>query len=80
MDIKSGTLTMYQPQVDDLDGDFLNFRAAVAYKDDQGSEPVFGAAWFKSRVEIDRETRLVHMVNLEVTDLRFPEGIGACPG
>jgi len=74
MDIKSGTLTMYQPQVDDLDGDFLNFRAAVAYKDDQGSEPVFGAAWFKSRVEIDRETRLVHMVNLEVTDLRFPEG------
>ncbi len=74
LDIKSGTLTMYQPQVDDLDGDYLNFRAAVAYKDDQGSEPVFGAAWFTSRVEIDRETRLVHMVNLEVTDLRFPEG------
>lgn len=74
LDIKSGTLTMYQPQVDDLVGDNLNFRAAVAYKDDQGNEPVFGAAWLTSRVEIDRETRMVHMIDLEVTDLRFPEG------
>ncbi len=74
LDIKSGTLTMYQPQVDDLEGDVLTFRAAVAYRDEQGSEPVFGAAWFKSRVEIDRETRMVHMVHLVATDLRFPEG------
>ena len=74
LDIKSGVLTMYEPQVDDLVGDILQFRAAVAYKDDQGNEPVFGAAWFKSRVEIDRETRLVHVLDLEVSDLRFPEG------
>jgi hypothetical protein len=74
LDIESGVVTMYQPQVDELEGDFLFFRAAVAYKDDQGSEPVFGAAWFKSRVEIDREIRMVQMVGLEVTDLRFPEG------
>lgn len=74
LDIQSGTLTMYEPQVDELDGDFLYFRAAMAYRDDQGGEPVFGAAWFKSRVEIDREIRMVQMVGLEVTDLRFPEG------
>lgn len=72
--IESGVLTMYQPQVDDLKDDILSFRAAVAYKQDDGSEPVFGAAWFESRVEIDRETRMVHMVHLEVTDMRFPEG------
>ena len=74
LDIESGALTMYQPQVDELEGDYLSFRAAVAYRDDQDSEPVFGAAWFKSRVEIDRETRIVSMVDLKVTDLRFPEG------
>jgi hypothetical protein len=72
--IKSGVLTMYQPQVDTLEGDILSFRAAVAYHDDQGGEPVFGASWFESRVEIDRETRQVHMVELTVTDTRFPEG------
>jgi len=65
---------MYQPQIDELEGDFLTFRAAVSYRDEQGSEPVFGAAWFKARVEIDRETRMVYIVELEATDLRFPEG------
>ena len=74
IDLKSGVLTMYEPQVDTLKDDILSFRAAVAYKDSNGSEPVFGAGWFKSRVEIDRETRLVHIVHLEVTDMRFPEG------
>jgi hypothetical protein len=74
LDIQSGILTMYQPQVDTLEGDILSFRAAVAYKDDKGSEPVFGASWFESRVEIDRETRVVHMVELTVSDTRFPEG------
>ena len=72
--IESGILTMYQPQVDTLEGDILSFRAAVSYKVDGGGEPVFGAAWFESRVEIDRENRMVHMVDLKVSDTRFPEG------
>ncbi|MFC1689489.1 hypothetical protein ACFL0N_00395 [Pseudomonadota bacterium] len=74
LDVPSGTVTMYQPQVDTLEGDILSFRAALSFKDNKGSEPVFGAAWFESRVEIDREIRNVHMVDLKVTDTRFPEG------
>ncbi len=74
MDIDSGILTMYQPQVDSLKDDILSFRSAVAYKKDDGSEPVFGAAWFKSRAEIDRDTRMVRVIDLEVTDMRFPAG------
>ena len=74
LDLASGTLTTYQPQVDNLDGDLLSFRAAVAYRDDDGNEPVFGAAWFGARVVIDRDLRMVHMAELEVTDMRFPEG------
>ena len=72
--LDSGTLTMYQPQVDTLKNDILTFRAAVSYKAGSGAEPVFGAAWFESRVEIDREERMVHMVSLTVTDTRFPDG------
>jgi len=74
MKLESGTLTIYQPQVDDLANDILSYRAAVSFKASQGAEPVFGAAWFESRVEIDREERMVHMVSLVVTDTRFPEG------
>jgi len=74
MALDSGTLTIYQPQVDELKKDILTFRAAVSYKAKGSTEPVFGAAWFESRVEIDREERMVHMASLTVTDTRFPEG------
>lgn len=74
LDVRSGVITMYQPQVDTLEGDILSFRAALSFRDASGGEPVFGAAWFESRVEIDRDTRTVHMVDLNVTDTRFPEG------
>lgn len=72
--LDSGVLTAYQPQVDELDGDVLTFRAAVAYKAEGADAPVFGAVWMKSRAEIDRDERVVHMSNLEVTGARFPEG------
>jgi hypothetical protein len=72
--LESGVLTIYQPQVDDMDNDILQFRAAVSYKAVASPAPVFGAAWFQSRVEIDREERMVTIVTLEVTDTRFPEG------
>ena len=74
LDVTSGIVTMYQPQVDTLQGDILSFRAALSFKDSEGNEPVFGAAWFESRVEIDRETRRVHMVELKVTETRWLEG------
>ncbi len=72
--LDSGILTIYQPQVDHMENDILQYRAAVSYKASGSNEPVFGAAWFESRVEIDREERTVRMVSLTVTDTRFPEG------
>jgi len=72
--LDSGLLTIFQPQIDDMEKDTLRFRAAVSYKANGSKEPVFGAAWLESRVEIDRQERLVHMVSLTVTDTRFPEG------
>ncbi len=72
--LDSGLLTIYQPQVDSMENDILHFRAAVSYKASGSKEPVFGAAWFESRVEIDRQERTVRMVSLTVKDTRFPEG------
>ncbi len=74
VELDSGVLTVYQPQMDDMEDDILQYRAAVSYKATGSDEPVFGAAWFESRVEVDREERMVHLTTLTVTDTRFPEG------
>ena len=72
--VASGTVTIYQPQVDSLEGDILTARAAVAYKAGGKGEPVFGASWLKGQVEIDRDEHLVRYQTIEVTDIRFPKG------
>ncbi|MFT5702153.1 MAG: hypothetical protein ACI8ZB_005064 [Desulforhopalus sp.] len=72
--VDSGTITVYQPQVDSLKGDTLTGRAAVAFHAKAGGEPVFGATWFTGKVNIDRDERTVTYRSLEMTEVRFPEG------
>ena len=38
-----GSITVYEPQVEEMDESFVSFRAALAYRDTKGAEPVFGA-------------------------------------
>jgi len=72
--LEQGLVTIYQPQVDEMSDDIIHFRAALAYRATAGSEPVFGAGWFESRVEIDSSSRIVHPTDLKVTETRFPAG------
>jgi len=72
--LEQGMVTIYSPQVDQLNGDVIHFRAALAYRATAGSEPVFGAGWFESRVEIDTGNRVVHPTDLKVIETRFPAG------
>lgn len=71
--VSSGTVTIYQPQIESLKGNILKGRTAVAYHVSEGTAPVFGAVWFKAQVNIDREDRIVQYETLEITDTRFPE-------
>ncbi len=71
--VTSGSITIYQPQVESLEGNILKGRAAVAYHDSGDASPVFGAAWFTAQVNIDREQRTVHYQTLEITNTRFPK-------
>ena len=72
--VRDGTVTVYPLQVESMTGDLVSFRAALAYRKSDGSEPVFGAGWFVSKVEIDRSNDVVHPLNLVVSDTRFPAG------
>jgi len=72
--LENGMVTIYRPQVDEKNGDVIQYRAALALRESADAEPVFGAGWFESRVEIDSTTRIVHPTNLKVTETRFPAG------
>jgi hypothetical protein len=68
--IDSGFVTIYQPQVDSMTGDRLYSRAAVSYTEDDG-QPLFGVALFESRIDVDRDTRTVVLIDVTVTEARF---------
>jgi hypothetical protein len=67
------TIIMYQPEIEQFQGNTLSGRAAVSVTaNEEGAAPVFGAVWVDSRVEADRETRMVEVVDVTVTNVRFP--------
>ena len=72
--LAQGTLTIYSPQVDEMRDGVIHFRAALAYRATPDDEPVFGAGWFESQVEIDSTNRIVHPLSLKVNETRFPVG------
>ncbi len=69
----SGSITIYQPQVESFKGNLLKGRIAIAYHASGADSPVFGAAWFTSQVNIDRENRIVNYETLEIIETRFPK-------
>ncbi|MEE4293473.1 MAG: hypothetical protein V2I79_05815 [Xanthomonadales bacterium] len=70
--LDEGTVTIYEPQVDEISDDFIRFRAALAYREKPGDEPVFGAGWFESGLKANRFSGTVHPVGMKVTQTRFP--------
>ncbi len=70
--IPQGTVVIYQPQPETLDGNKLDGRAAVAIEENGSDGPVFGAIWFTARLETDRAERTATLVDVTVTRTRFP--------
>ena len=67
------TIVMYQPQVESFEGDKLAARAAVMVKETEDAEPVFGAVWMDTRVSTDLENRTVSLLDVKVTNVKFPK-------
>lgn len=72
--LEQGMVTIYALQVDDKSENTIQFRAALAFRETAGAEPVFGAGWFESEVDIDTAKRIVHPIDLKLVDTRFPDG------
>jgi hypothetical protein len=69
----AGSITIYEPQVDSFNQTVLTAHAAVAITPPGKSEPIFGARWLRSDVATNRDLRTVLLINISVTDSRFPE-------
>jgi hypothetical protein len=65
-------IVIYQPQPENLEGDVLTGRSAVMVTPKDATDPIFGVVWFSSRIETDRETRMVDIRDVRVSNVRVP--------
>jgi hypothetical protein len=74
-EIRAGTATIliYQPQPESFEGNTLSGRAAISVERSEGAELQFGAVWLTSRVETDRDARVVSVLDVTVDRVRFPD-------
>lgn len=63
---REGTVVIYQPQLESLEGDVLKGRAAFSLRVKKDDEPEFGALWFSSKVAIDRDHRIANVSNTKI--------------
>lgn len=73
IEVESGTVVLYQPQVELFVDDRLEARAAISVTTPDQPGPVFGAMWFECRVSTDRDERTVNLVDVKVSAAKFPE-------
>jgi hypothetical protein len=66
------SITIYQPEAESFNDNVLEVRSAFNIYD--GTRlPIFGALWFKARVNIDRASNSVFYDNIEMVDVNFPD-------
>jgi hypothetical protein len=73
IDAGQATIVVYQPQPEELEGNLLRGRAAVAIERGSGAEPIFGAMWFTARIDTDRDAGTALVRDVKVTDVRWPD-------
>lgn len=71
------SVLIYQPQIEAFSGNNIEGRAAVSVTtSESGAAPVFGAIWFKAKLDTDRDARTAIIRNFEVGDIRFADASG----
>jgi hypothetical protein len=65
------SIKIYQPQVENFNGDTVRSRGAFSITGNGNSEPVFGALWTKSTLRTNRENRTAVLDDLKVLEIKF---------
>jgi hypothetical protein len=72
MEMGTGTLEIFQPQIEKFEGVTLSGRAALSWTAGKDKAPVFGVLWFTTTVSIDRDARTGTIETIRVDKVRFP--------
>ena len=72
-----GTIVVYQPQPESLQGNVLKGRAAMSLELHDREEPIFGAFWFEAKLDNDSDVGVATIRDVRVTDVRWPESTDA---
>ena len=73
IEVAKGTVTVYQPQLETFVDNKLTARTAVSILPKGQEEPAFGAVWITAEISTDRDTRVVELLSVDVTDVKFPK-------
>src|SRR6478736_6151708 len=65
-------IKVYQPEPESFKGNILQFRSAISVLEKGSNDPVFGAFWATSKVQTDRDNRMLNIISLNVTSIRIP--------
>ena len=72
IDLTTGTVLMYQPQVSSWQGNQIEFRSALAIMPKGGKQESFGVMFATARTQVDKVARTVVFENLKITKTDFP--------
>jgi hypothetical protein len=72
VDLSTGQVLVYQPQINSWKDNQLDFRAALAYKADGSKDQAFGVVFATTRTQVDRVQRNVVFEDLKISKLDFP--------
>lgn len=67
-----GTITIFEPQPEKLEGNKLTGRAAIAVRQHPDSTQLFGAIFATALLETNREERTALLEKLTINNVRFP--------
>ncbi len=73
VDLSTGQVLVYQPQINSWKDNQLDFRAALAYKADGSKDQAFGVVFATTRTQVDRAQRNVVFEDLKIGKLDFPD-------
>src|ERR1700752_4257680 len=69
----TGTIVLYQPQAEQLTGNALTARGAIALRVAGRADPIFGAMWMPATIDVDRDSPMVWVHNLRIPRVRWPD-------
>lgn len=69
---RGNSVVVYQPQLETFKGDEITGRAAVSVTRKGETSPRFGVVFFTAHVSVDRDSRLVSILQVKINRVRFP--------